>query len=128
MTKILPFLLFVLLSFQVVAFSEDPIEEFQSSFISNDEWLLANDRVRISNVYPNPAVDYVSFRYELQDHQAKVQVIIRNILGSEVEHYVLSSHQRNLVINTESYKAGMYYFTISIDGKHEVTKKFIIKK
>ena len=123
MTKILSLFFCLLLSFQVTFASEGV-----PSFDNHDDWLLTNDKVQITNLYPNPAVDYIAFRYHLLNPQAKVKIIVRNILGSEIEHYDLSNQAQQLKIDTENYKAGMYYFTISIDGKHEVTKKFLVKK
>lgn len=101
-----------------------PLNDIQYS----DDKLYANEQIEITNLYPNPANDVVKFNYIISDANAKVKITIRNVLGSVVKEEELSHNMRELEIAVHEYSAGMYFYTLSINNKSIITKKFLVKK
>lgn len=93
-----------------------------------DDVLFNNDQITISALYPNPAVSVATFKYSLHNPNAKAKIIVRSILGQVVGEYNLDAQQQTLKIEVESFVSGMYFYTLSVDEKHLVTRKFLVKK
>lgn len=94
----------------------------------SDDKLYTNEQIEITNLYPNPANDVVKFNYVISDANAKVKITIRNVLGSIIKEEELSHNMRELEIAVHEYSAGMYFYTLSINNKSIITKKFLVKK
>lgn len=93
-----------------------------------DDKLYANSQIEISNIYPNPANDIVKFSYTLLEPTLKAKITIRNVLGSVIAEEELSHETKQLDIHINEYTAGMYFYTLSINGKSVITKKFLVKR
>ena len=113
---------------------EHPVQQLSKNSFSvtdesfSDDKLYANEQIEISNLYPNPANDVVKFNYLISDANAKVKITIRNVLGSVVKEEELSHHTRELEIMVHEYAAGMYFYTLSINNRSIITKKFLVKR
>jgi Secretion system C-terminal sorting domain len=94
----------------------------------DESLLFSSERLSVSNAYPNPAIHFVSFRYTISDPEVKAKIIVRNVLGSMVAEYDLPPHQQSIKFETDTYVAGMYFYTLSVDDKNVVTKKFLVKQ
>jgi hypothetical protein len=82
--------------------------------------------VTLSNAYPNPANNSVSFSYSLlQTLNAKL--IIRNVLGAVVKEVDIANNSGKLSINTSDFADGVYFYTFQVNGKSHVTKKLVIR-
>jgi hypothetical protein len=77
--------------------------------------------------FPNPASQTSSFEYNLPSSHSNAQVIIRNMLGVEVENIFLESRSGKKSINVSNYPSGIYFYTLIIDGKLIQSKKMIVK-
>jgi len=80
-------------------------------------------------VYPNPAGDQLTVRYELH-HAGTVALEIRNILGEVVKTQVMPNAQRGthvFDVNTGGLKNGAYVIRV-IDGAQERSQKLIIQR
>ncbi len=93
-----------------------------------DDVLFQNEQITISTLYPNPAVSVATFKYNLHSPNAKAKIIVRSILGQVVGEYNLDAQQQTLKIEVENFVSGMYFYTLSVDEKNLVTKKFLVKK
>lgn len=82
-------------------------------------------------VYPNPAVDNLTFGFQLPE-ASKVQVSLYNAVGQKVADVYSGNYDTGKTIeqlNVTTYAAGVYILTLTavsnIDGKaHVVSKKF----
>ena len=88
--------------------------------------LFRDNVVEVSNLYPNPATSVINFDYHIKQPSAHTMIVIRNILGSKIGEYTIRAKQRVLSISIEKFKAGLYFYTLSVGGKNVVTKKFMI--
>jgi len=85
------------------------------------------DKLEISEAYPNPAAHYIQFDYRLTDRMSEGKIIVYNLLGSVLGEYRLNNYNNRLQIPVDKLKAGIYFYTISINNKSLITKKFVVK-
>jgi hypothetical protein len=88
--------------------------------------LFENHQISISNPYPYPANEVVSFNYQLLQNNIDAKIELYDVLGNEVGSYRLQSEYNKVVIQTSSLKTGVYFFTLIIDGKNMITKKLVV--
>ncbi|WP_051295912.1 T9SS type A sorting domain-containing protein [Eisenibacter elegans] len=90
------------------------------------EVFFENEQLKVYTAYPNPASNLATIDYTmLQPIDAKVTV--SNVLGSAIGEFELSLGSHAIRIPTNQYIAGVYFYTLSINGKIMVTKKLIVK-
>ncbi len=91
-----------------------------------DDFLYETPQFNITKVYPNPAREVAYMNYTLQqDLEAKVT--IRNLLGKVVKEYELVKGSHEIKIPTIQFDAGVYFYTLSINGKSLKAKKLIVE-
>ncbi len=94
---------------------------------SQEDRLFANDRIVVSNVYPNPASDYAEIDYQIMAPIGEARIIVSDILGSPIAEYTLESNERKVRIGTREFPTGMYFYRLSLDGKKVATKKLLVQ-
>jgi len=95
---------------------------------SSENYLFSNDRVWVSHVYPNPALDFVDIDYQIASSVREVKLTFYNVLGQEVKEAVLEKDQKSTHISLREFNSGMYMYQLSIDGRSVATKKLIVRK
>ncbi len=85
------------------------------------------DKIEISEAYPNPATYYIQFDYRMTDRNSEGKITVYNLLGSVVGEHRLNNYDNRIQISVDNLKAGIYFYTISINNKSLITKKFIVK-
>lgn len=85
------------------------------------------DKIEISEAYPNPAVHYIQFDYRMTDRMSEGKITVYNLLGSLVGEHRLNNYDNRLQIPVDNLKAGIYFYTISVNNKSLITKKFVVK-
>lgn len=94
---------------------------------SQEDRLFANDKISVSNVYPNPASDYAEIDYQISGPVGDARIIVSDILGSPIAEYTLESNERKVRIGTREFPTGMYFYRLSLDGKKVATKKLLVQ-
>ncbi len=94
----------------------------------SENYLYASDRIQVSQIYPNPATEFVDVDYHITAPIREVKLVFYNILGQEVKDVVLEKDQRNVRISLRDFNNGMYLYQLEIDGRSVVTKKLIVRK
>lgn len=92
---------------------------------NSEDRMFANDRIIVSNVYPNPASESAEIDYTLLAGEAKITLL--NVLGSPVAEYNLDRNERKLRIPTRSMETGVYLYLLSLDGRKVATKKLLVR-
>lgn len=95
--------------------------------ISTEDRLFNNDKLIVSNIYPNPADDYATIDYVMSSQVNEVKITFYNVLGSEVKEEVLDKEQGRLRISTKEWGNGIYLYQLSADGRSLVTKKLLVR-
>jgi hypothetical protein len=114
--------------------NDDPLDslsvivEYVTGFVGiNDPLLLS--QTAISRPYPNPSSSLISFDLDFPQHHSNVQLVIRNLLGSEVIRQKHGFNNGKLSIGVDGLKEGLYFYTF-YQGKDQVIKtgKFAVKR
>ena len=90
--------------------------------------LWESDELYVSNIYPNPAVNSITLDYRILTNTTHATIVFRNVLGSEMGIFNLTQRETSLTIQLENFSSGVYFYTLSVDGKDLVTKKFMVSK
>jgi hypothetical protein len=92
-----------------------------------EEQLYANDKITVSNIYPNPASEYAELDYAMSTEIRDAKLIFYNVLGSQMQEYSLSKNESKLRINTREMSTGLYFYQLSLEGKKVATKKMLVR-
>lgn len=95
--------------------------------LSTEDKLFANDKLLVSNIYPNPADEYAYLDYSVSAQVNEVKVTFYNIFGSEIKEETLDKDQRKLRVSIKDWPNGIYLYQLSADGKSLVTKKLLVR-
>ncbi len=98
---------------------------FKASPDAIDENILRG--VQFSDVYPNPANDFISINYQLVPEVKTANVRISNLLGSVVSEHNFDQGSDILKLNVSNLDGGIYFYSIVINGEIMQTKKLIIR-
>lgn len=110
----------------------DPAETGYSTYYGTeaDCHYLDIEEMNMDNVfslYPNPVNNQskLNVSFDLPE-DAKVQLVIVDILGKELQSKEVNAHARGKVeLDIAAYKSGIYFLTLETNGQKS-TKKFVI--
>lgn len=94
---------------------------------SDDDLLYANERIRVSNIYPNPASEFAEVDYRISGPVGEAKMVLLNVLGARVAEYGLESGEHKLRITTGEMATGYYLYQLSVDGKKVATKRLLVR-
>ena len=103
------------------------LESKNDEFIDTEDRLFSNDKLTVSNIYPNPADDHADIDYVISSQVGEAKITFYNVLGSEMKEEVLEKDQRKVRISTKEWNNGIYLYQLSSDGKSLVTKKLLVR-
>ncbi|QRR01563.1 T9SS type A sorting domain-containing protein [Dyadobacter sandarakinus] len=92
-----------------------------------DEQLYANEKISVSNIYPNPASEFADVDYNIMSNVRDAKLIIYNVLGSQMAELPLNKSGRKLRVNTKDMPTGLYFYQLSLDGQKVATKKMLVR-
>lgn len=88
---------------------------------------ISEDKLVFKGPYPNPSSQNAHFEYNLPISYSTAKVSIRNLLGVEVESFVLENGSGKKSIDVSSFPSGIYFYTLLADGNMIQSKKMIVK-
>ncbi|WP_138992154.1 T9SS type A sorting domain-containing protein [Larkinella sp. C7] len=91
-----------------------------------EDWMYANERITVSNIYPNPANERAEIDYQIFGGVKDAKLIFYNVLGAPVKEYVLDRNERKIRIATSEMNSGMYFYQLSLEGQKIATKKLMV--
>lgn len=94
----------------------------------NDPYLFQGDRIFVSHLYPNPAVDFAQVDYQFSGNNQEVKISIFNVLGQVVKEIDLDKDDRTVKISLRELNSGLYMYQLLVDGKPVATKKLMVRK
>lgn len=89
--------------------------------------LYANERLWVSNVYPNPADDVAEVDYQITGSLNEAKLVLLNVLGAPIAEYGLDRNDRKTRIVTRGLATGYYLYQLSVDGKKVATKRLLVR-
>ncbi|MDV3307720.1 MAG: T9SS type A sorting domain-containing protein [Cyclobacteriaceae bacterium] len=106
--------------------------EFDLNFVIEErrrQSSIYNSRyITVQDVYPNPASDYAYVDYRLLEDQVSARIVVHSVLGNIMGEYELPSFESQAKILTGNLNAGIYFYTLYIDGEAVMTRKLIVKR
>ncbi len=93
----------------------------------SNELLFNNEDISVSSIYPNPASTSASVKYRFLGGLRDAKIVLCNVLGNVVGEYRLSRDLNELQISTNALASGVYFYTLSLDGRNVVTRKLIVR-
>ncbi|QDK79155.1 T9SS type A sorting domain-containing protein [Spirosoma sp. KCTC 42546] len=96
----------------------------------SDNRLFANDKLWISNAYPNPADDVAELDYQFTGAVTEAKLVLLNVLGTPVPGYEqidLERNDRKVRIVTRPLDTGYYLYQLTVDGKKVATKRLLVR-
>ncbi len=93
----------------------------------NNEKFFSNEKITVSNIYPNPANDYATIDYNVNSGFSEASISFYNLLGHEVAIYELDKFDKKLKVQTTNWDSGVYLYQLVVDGKKVATKKLLVR-
>lgn len=81
----------------------------------------------LSNSFPSPAVDNARIDYNIAQSYSNASLTVYNLIGNPMQTVRIDAPKGSVNIPTTSLNAGVYFYSIVVDGKKIVTKKLIVK-
>lgn len=91
-----------------------------------DDFLFSNDKIVVSNAYPNPADESTEIDYQFTS-PGDARLVMLSVLGTPVGEFTLEKGDRKLRINTRSLSTGYYLYQLSVDGRKVATKRLLVR-
>ena len=93
----------------------------------SEEQLYVSEKIKVSNIYPNPASEYVELDYTISSGVQEAKLIFYNVLGSQMNAYTLNKAENKLRVSTIEMPTGLYFYQLALDGRKVATKKMLIR-
>jgi uncharacterized repeat protein (TIGR01451 family) len=102
--------------------NEIPTFSLVSAVLPGDDF----SKVTITALYPNPADDHLTLDYNLPETLPTANLVFYNISGTVIASYGLENSDTKIKITTETWREGMYFFQLSVNGRKMKSDKFIV--
>lgn len=79
------------------------------------------------NAYPNPTSGMIHLGYTLPAGATTGSMQVRSADGRMVQSYTISNQFNDILVNTGSYAAGQYFYTVQAAGMQPKTESFIVQ-
>jgi hypothetical protein len=89
--------------------------------------VTADEKLLIQNS-PNPFTSTTTIKYMLPSTFQSAFMTIKNVNGKAVKTYTLSAQNGNVVLDGGELAAGVYFYSLVVDGKTVETKKMVLSK
>ena len=91
-----------------------------------DDFLFSNEKIVVSNAYPNPADESTEIDYQFTS-PGDARLVMLSVLGTPVGEFTLEQGDRKLRINTRTLSTGYYLYQLSVDGRKVATKRLLVR-
>lgn len=96
--------------------------------LSSIDKKLPEEKITLSNAYPNPADNFVSFSYDIPFNSVNnSKLIIRDLVGNTVYETNFFNQQGVVKIECNDFSNGVYFYSFLIHDQPLITRKLVIK-
>jgi Secretion system C-terminal sorting domain len=92
-----------------------------------EDVMFVNEKIRVNNVYPNPANDYAEIEYQINGNVADAKITVISSIFSTLSELPLDKADKKIRINTQQLASGVYFYQLMVDGKKVATKKLLVR-
>jgi hypothetical protein len=82
----------------------------------------------ISKAYPNPTSDVANFYVNIEKSGKNATLKFFNMLGAQVKEVDVTNAKNSIKVNVSDLKAGIYFYSLWVDGKSTTTGKLMISR
>ena len=112
---------------------QDLTEQVNDLRMDSERKILANAKTTHSAVLyqnkPNPFSDECKIEFSLPESCSDAALYLYDMSGVQLAKYPIISRTQNfIIINSHSLKAGMYLYSLIVDGEVIDTKQMILTK
>ncbi|MFA0963066.1 T9SS type A sorting domain-containing protein [Roseivirga sp. BDSF3-8] len=93
-----------------------------------DNDLFEAEGIKIGDIYPNPAERFIELKYTISDPGTRVKILFHNVLGVRMAEHSLDAGKSSLLVSTEKFIPGIYFYTLNVNDQNVITKKLVVKK
>ncbi|AWW31507.1 hypothetical protein DN752_16005 [Echinicola strongylocentroti] len=104
------------------------IEGVYEAFAPEDSEHTNHEDISFGSIYPNPSNRIAQIDYQIKNPNANIKLHVNSVIGNPIEELTLSPQQKTALINVSDFDPGIYFYTLIVNGKNIVTKKFVVKK
>jgi uncharacterized repeat protein (TIGR03803 family) len=79
------------------------------------------------SLYPNPSNGNITLSYDLEENENAI-ITLYDVTGKLLDKVILNPNLTSMSLNKTYFKAGLYYYCISVNGKKVKTEKLVIIK
>lgn len=90
--------------------------------------LIAMQKGRVSNAYPNPNNGSTQIDYTLPPGVNEGEIVFYNLQGTEVKRFKVDRTFTTLLVSTKELAAGSYYYQLQTEGDSSGGKKMVVIK
>ena len=130
MKKIIRLFIFIFTIASTSVIAQNPVEIYDqtNNLVAGKPFTLGDElnAFNFSAAYPNPASGSISLEYNIP-FGSSGKIMLRNLLGSIVRKVNLEKSEGIAVISTNDLKDGLYFYSVILNNKIEVTRKLVIK-
>lgn len=83
--------------------------------------------ITVTDIYPNPADNAAFFNYTMSSDINNAEIRVIDILGNKVQIIPVYEKEGKARINTEILNSGIYFYSMTVDGKAMFTKKLVVR-
>lgn len=98
---------------------------YDASPSSLSEEILAN--TTFSSAYPNPAINQVSFDYDIPAEVTQAAILITNLLGAVVYEGSIEGYVGTKRIDVSNLTEGIYFATLKLDNEIATSQKILVQ-
>ena len=84
--------------------------------------------ISLGNISPNPVENQANIDYRILDDGIQASITISDVLGSPLKTFNLDQQVNKVSFSAIDFRAGIYFYTLQVNGKNIVTKKFVVKR
>lgn len=93
-----------------------------------NELTIENKSAKLVNIVPNPFNDQTIIKYYVPKTGHNAEIIVYDIVGTQVKSVTLNKGNNNLVINASDLDNGIYFIKMIVDGEIIANKKIVVLK
>ena len=105
----------------------EPAREIVVKFITDEVGIDEPIAAKLFNAYPNPATSNVTIQYDFAGCSSNANIVITSLVGNRVYSQALSNNSGKANIDLSNLVAGIYFYSLEVNGQAISTKKLIVK-
>ena len=88
--------------------------------------VAAAPKIILVNSFPDPSDNASMVNYVLSKDAKSAKITVMNMLGNKVAEFPIDTRETKFIIPTRNLNAGIYFYSLEVDGRVTSTKKLMV--